>query len=508
LGQIGYLALPGTYQPSSPRPYRASQLSRWEDKLPYVIDGNGIQVPTYTEITTQLLANYASTYGPGVLTASANQDGQQINFYAQMQMDVSAMLLNDYNSRDGNSAIGVQLDQLFWAITPRNGGESTIYALAVTVPGAVTLYGTDQTVNPSDTVQDPQGNQYQLETTISLPSAGTYTLNYEAVDPGNVSSALNTITIAVTVHVPNITYNNPTAPIVQGEDQETDFAYRMRALASTAQASQGFFDSLDATLEEVPQASQVQLYENPLGTDSPNAACTVAGVSAHGIWAIVNGAASPAAIAQTIYAQRSLGCNMRGEQSYTITRYDGSTFTVYFDFSTTEALFIQMTLQSIDGITPPNISAIIAQLPSKLTFVPGQESNINAIATAVQEIDPNTVVTACGVSNSVSGPFTATLSPSTAQQQFTLAAADIYALPMQLLPATASATHGSPGSTVQFTAYGGTQAFTYSISVNNSGGTINSSTGLYTAGNTGSVTDTVLATDGNGNTATATVAVT
>ena len=475
--------------------------------MPYIIDANGIQVPTLTEIQTQLLGNYANTYGPGILTASANQDGQQINFYAQMQMDVSAMLLNDYNSRDGNSAIGVQLDQLFWAITPRNGGESTIYAMAITVPGAVTLYGTDQTLNPVDTVQDPQGNQYQLETTISLPSAGTYTLNYEAVDPGNVSSALNTITIPVTVHVPQITYNNPTAPIVQGEDQETDFAFRMRALASTAQASQGFFDSLGSTLEEVPQASQVQLYENPLGTTSPNSACSVAGVPPHGIWAIVNGAASPAAIAQVIYAQRSLGCNMRGVQSFTITRYDGTTFTIYFDFSTTEALFIQMTLASINGTTPPNISAIITQLPSKLTFVPGQEANINAITTAVQTIDPNTVVTACGVSASISGPFVSVLNPSTAQQQFTLAAVDINALPMQLLPSTSTATHGSPGTTVQFTAYGGTQTFTYSFQTNNSGGSINSSSGLYTAGNTGSVTDTILATDGSSNTATATVSV-
>lgn len=475
--------------------------------MPYLIDANGITVPTLTELQTQLLANYAVTYGPGVLTASANQDGQQINFYAQMQMDVSAMLLNDYNSRDGNSAIGVQLDQLFWAITPRNGGESTIYAMAVTVPGAITLYGEDQTLNPFDMVQDPQGNQYQLETTINLPSAGTYVLNYKAVDPGNVSSALNTITIPVTVHVPQVTYNNPTSPIVQGEDQETDFGFRMRALASTAQASQGFFDSLGSTLEEIPQASEVQLYENPLGTVSPNAACSVAGVPAHGIWAIVNGAASPAAIAQVMYAQRSLGCNMRGAQSFTITRYDGTSFTIYFDFSTTEALFIQLTLASIDGITPPNISAIITQLPSKLIFVPGQEANINAISTAVQQIDPNTVVTASGVSASGSGPFVAVLNPSSAQQQFTLASIDINATPIQLLPIAATATHGSPGTSVQFAAYGGTQTYTYSLQTNNSGGSIDSSTGLYEAGNTGSVTDTVLVTDGASNTATATVTV-
>ena len=129
---------------------------------------------------------------------------------------------------------------------------------------------------------------------------------------------------------------------------------------------------------------------------------------------------------------------------------------------------------------------------------------INAISTAVQEIDPNTCVTACGVSASVGGPFVSVLFPSTAQQQFTLAAADIYALPMALLPQTSSV---APTVLVQFAAYGGTQSYTYTISTNNSGGSINSSTGAYVAGSTPG-TDTITATDGNSNTATATVTVT
>ncbi len=41
--------------------------------------------------------------------------------------------------------------------------------------------------------------------------------------------------------------------------------------------------------------------------------------------------------------------------------------------------------------------------------------------------------------------------------------------------------------------------YSYSIHTNNSGGSINSSTGVYTAGSTPSVTDTVRVTDGLGN---------
>ncbi len=65
-----------------------------------------------------------------------------------------------------------------------------------------------------------------------------------------------------------------------------------------------------------------------------------------------------------------------------------------------------------------------------------------------------------------------------------------------------------PSDTVTFVASGGTAPYVYSISVNNSGGTIDPDTGEYTAGTTGSVDDTILVTDADDNTATATAHVT
>jgi hypothetical protein len=63
-----------------------------------------------------------------------------------------------------------------------------------------------------------------------------------------------------------------------------------------------------------------------------------------------------------------------------------------------------------------------------------------------------------------------------------------------------------PLGTQTFVASGGSgTGFVYTLSVNNSGGSINSSSGLYTAGSSGSVVDTVLVTDSLGNTGTTTV---
>lgn len=61
------------------------------------------------------------------------------------------------------------------------------------------------------------------------------------------------------------------------------------------------------------------------------------------------------------------------------------------------------------------------------------------------------------------------------------------------------------GNAQQFTASGGFTPRSFSIAVNNSGALINSTTGLYTAGQSGGVSDTIRVTDIFGNTAEATV---
>ena len=73
---------------------------------------------------------------------------------------------------------------------------------------------------------------------------------------------------------------------------------------------------------------------------------------------------------------------------------------------------------------------------------------------------------------------------------------------------TASGTSTAPLGTLTFSASGGSgSSFTWSISTNNSNGSIDSS-GNYTAGSTGGVTDTIKVTDSLGNTATIMVSIT
>lgn len=111
--------------------------------------------------------------------------------------------------------------------------------------------------------------------------------------------------------------------------------------------------------------------------------------------------------------------------------------------------------------------------------------------------------------------FVSILTPSTKNRQFQISVANIVILPM-ILSAPGVAYVISSGSvtgttktvdaasTLQFTGLGGYGTLTYSV-VTSTGSTINSSSGLYTAGTAG--TDTVKVTDAQGHIATCTVTI-
>jgi hypothetical protein len=92
-------------------------------------------------------------------------------------------------------------------------------------------------------------------------------------------------------------------------------------------------------------------------------------------------------------------------------------------------------------------------------------------------------------------PFYTTQKPDDQTRQFQVTSANIYVLPVVLMPKSVSLTKGS---VQQFVPYGGSQTrWGYTIPTNNSRATIDEN-GLYTAGNT-SGTDTVQAQDSDGN---------
>lgn len=458
----------------------------------------GLTTATQAELVAQYTANFQSIYGADINLSSDTPDGQLMNIFIQSVLDLEDLLTQINSSFDPDQAIGVILDQRVGINgIQRKGGTFTITPITVTTTQSVNLYGQDQTVQPVYTVSDNAGNLWELQTTQLGTPIGANVYFFQAANVGAILTTVNTITVQVTIVLGVASINNPSTYSQLGVNQESDANLKLRRAQSVALASQGYLKGLLAALENINGITFAQVYENNSDTTDGD------GVPSHSIWVIVAGTYANADVANAIYQYRNAGCGMFGQVTFTITQVNNTLFTVRWDVVVPENLYIKFTASSINGTDQPNIAAILAGLP--LSFVPGvfQEVNINALATQVQIIDPNTLVTNAGFSTSLGGTYTNTLTPTAKNFQFVVSAANIVITPIILSPTTVTV---APLGTQQFTPLGGEAPYTYAVTVNNSGGSVNSS-GLYTAGSTGSVTDTVQVTDSLSNTATSVVTV-
>jgi len=525
--------------------------------MPNSLTTSGLTTATQAELQTNFTTALQTIYGANIDLASDTPDGQWMNIFIQAILDIEDLLTEIYNSFDPDNAIGTQLDQrVSMNGIQRLAGTFTITNITITTNQSVNLYGLDQSTQPVYTVQDASGNQWQLITTQLALSTGANVLAFQAALPGSVISIPNTITIPVTVVLGVTAINNPTTYSVLGVNEESDAALKVRRASSVSLSSQGYLQGLLGALENINGITSVQVFENDTSTTNS------LGVPGHSLWAIVAGNATPATapawnstttysygqlvssgsvnyiswqnnntgnavtngtfwglynpVAQAIYQKRNAGCGMYGATNYIITQIDGSQFTVTYDSVSAQTMFIKFTATSLDLVHAPNIAAIIQKLPQ--IFVPGvnTEVNINQLATYVQQIDPNTLVTSAGFSATSTGTYTSTFSPTSPKYQLAVSSADIIILTMILscpngtpvingsgvvTTTDISVVHG--GHTIQFTGLGGYGTLTYSMV--SGAGSINSSTGLYTSSTAG--TDVAQVQDSLGNTATATITV-
>ncbi len=562
--------------------------------MPNILDATGLTTQTRDGLVAFFTAKYEAIYGSDINLDPDSPDGQMMNVFIQAILDEEDTVTQVYNTFDPDNAMGVILDQRV-AINgiQRQAGTFTVTNVTVVVNQSVNLFGLDQTAQAVFTVSDSAGTLWVLQQTQLGVAAGTHVYSFQAAVPGATLTVPNTITVPVTIILGVVSVNNPTTYTTLGINEETDAVLKVRRQQSVSLSSQGYLAGLLAALRNINGITSAFVYENT------SSITNVDGVPGHSIWVIVAGTASDADIAQAIYTKRNAGCGMFGSTSFVVTQVDGSPFVMFWDFVVAKNLFIAFTATSINGVTAPNIALIREQLP--LIYAPGvnSEVNINQLATLVQDIDPNTLVTNAGfslallqiatlsgvaasgqfkvlyngnlsafilwndsigtiqskvqavpglagalVTGSIAGqtlnfniasvgsatgllsvpgasntlvtggavPITFSFNegyvnilPSPSKQnQLAIASANIIILPMQLNPATAQV----PASqSKQFTGIGGYGDLVYSFQTNNSGGTISPTTGLYTAGVTVSVTDTLLVADAFGNFATASVQV-
>lgn len=383
------------------------------------ITANGPQIDTYSQAVSDILngtsvaPGFYQIYGPTINVASNSPDGQMINIFATSKIDMENFGVQIYSAMDPDEAIGIALDNSgAYSGTPRKAGVYTQVIIQVVASTGINLSGLD-TSNPY-TVQDGNGNQYQLLTSATL-SAGSNNLTFQAANIGFIQVVPNTIMTPVTIVAGVVSVNNSAGASQVGSNQETDANYRLRLQASRSFPSQGSLDGLYAGLNQLSNMNNANVYEN-------DTASSVNGIPANGIWVVVDGG-TPSQIAQVIYNRRNLGVPMKGSQTYVITRPNGSTITMKWDNVVFQTLYLTAFVQSITGAAI-NTTAIAAYIAANWNFTINEPANIATLSALISAAQPGVVGSALGVSSD-NVHFFNVLNPSSQQNQFSLSAVNI-----------------------------------------------------------------------------------
>lgn len=452
--------------------------------MPNILDANGLQIASLSEIVDALVLGLQQTYGDDINVNPNTPDGQLINIFAQADIDMLETLLDVYNIFFVDNSYGVNLDQLVAlnGISRKPGSFTEVY-VEVTVSGALNLPGLDTTT--PFTVADDSGNQYRLKTTYVFGAAGTASLLFEAALLGQVQVTDNTITNIITTTLGVTGVNNPsfsisttgdtttsdptitgipdttgmragmdlvsaafpagtkvlsvdspsqitatndatssgtvgiavsTVETIVGDPEETDIQLKIRRAKSFHLQTVGPSDSIRAAILEVADVSDCYVAEN--NTGSP-----VSGVPAHGVWIIVNGGAD-AEIGQAIYAKKMGGCDMKGDETYVVSRQQGNTFTAQWDVALPQDLFVRATLNPRIPGQVFDLTTDKAALAAALLFKLGASPAIGDVVQAMFAIEPNAVLSTVNVSENGTD-WVDIISPSDLQHYFTLSAANI-----------------------------------------------------------------------------------
>lgn len=366
--------------------------------MPNIIDANGLQTESLADEVSNLNSGFQGIYGSDIIVDSNSSDGQLINIFAQNIVDLLELLTAIYNNFDPDFAQGVVLDQRV-AINniQRQGATYTYQNVQITTDRALNLQGLDDQANNPDglgfTVGDNANNQFILLDSQTIASAGTYTFTFRAKNLGAISTAPNTITNPITVVLGVTAINNATSQTSIGRDGETDYQLRERRKQSVALGSTGYLNGLQGAIQNLDGVVDAKVYENYTNVEDGD------GIPAHSIYVVVDGGAD-SDIGNQIYARKSAGCGMKGDEEYEITTPAGQIFTAKFDRPNAENLHITFGIQALVAGQSFDTEAIKQYIVDNVTFRIGQAAIAEALAVVAQAaIDSTTGVNTGAVTN-------------------------------------------------------------------------------------------------------------
>ena len=379
-----------------------------------LIDASGIQIQTYQDIVTELNTVFRDIYGSDVNLEASSPDGQLVNILALAKADMLDMNVQTYNSFDLDQAVGTALDRAAqYCGIFRKGGVYTQVIIQVVASAGVTIAGQD-TATPF-TISDINGNLFQLVTTTTL-SVGSQNLTFQAAAIGYVQILANTLTVQVTPVLGVTSVNNSAVPVLNGSDQESDAAFRIRIQRSNGLLGTSAYARMLKALLQISGLTNAFVYLNHSNvTDVHN-------VPGHSVYIIVDGG-TDADIAEAIYANLDAGCGMVGSVSVPVTQIDASQFTILFDRVIVQNLYVKFAAVSKSGVAVDH-AVLAAYLAANYILTISELADITSISALVHQYSSDLYITGVKVSLDNTNWFDDIL-PTSIINKFVLIAANV-----------------------------------------------------------------------------------
>lgn len=316
--------------------------------MPYFkpnIDADGIHIPTYEDILDYLIGEYKGIFGQDAYLGTETQDYQLLSVFARCMDDYAALIVDNYNSRNPNYAVGNALDLLLPLI-----GMSRLPATKSFV--TLTLGGTPGTVIAAGKEAiDDEGYIWALDEAVTLDGNGTGSGVAHCTTAGAIAAPIGTIRVVYSTVVGWNTVTNAAEATV-GRNVETDSEVRLRIVQVNNAKGITMASAIIGALVNIDYVKHVRMLQNDTGTTDAN------GIPGHSIACVVSDGDEDE-IAKTIFEKKAPGIGTYGTTTKTVMDSYGNSHSVSYSKTTNIATSIQITMTKLDGFHEDDVKAYI-----------------------------------------------------------------------------------------------------------------------------------------------------
>ncbi len=323
---------------------------------------NGVVSLDTSNILSDVQNAWATAFGGSLSLDATTPQGRMIEIQTaerKLALDMASLVAGQINP---NYATGqfLDADASIFGVERIGATNTIVYGEIAGVPQTV--------IAPGFRVKTSAGDVFETRQQITISANGSVAgVPFYAVETGAVPCSAGTLGTIVTTTPGVETVDNPAGPIYVGTDQESDYDFRKRMIASRYHAT-SLPGAVKSALNKINGVVDYWFYNNGEGS-----AVTVNSVTvdAHSIILVISGGADDE-IADALFNTRSAGCGYTEipGQSTTVNITDQSgafSMTYPVIFNRPSAVPIDVEIQVLKNTYPGDETELVSAIEDALT---------------------------------------------------------------------------------------------------------------------------------------------